>query len=248
MILPLEILGLVIAEAWALPLTPFQRLQMATSSLLVSKAFAWEFNRVFCTDIHILTPSHLTHVLRFVLPRFSVAFRSTDSPFSPSEICRSISFLLQVNPHRGNELSHPLWNSILCIMPHLSRSLPNVQRVSVNYHNWWFSDPYLAYLQLPKHVTELDVAFTHSNSFCKERLKKNVSLFADPSFAFPGVKKLTVVGGNRSFVSQLVRACHNAKSVTSDTYKEPVMQMITQETVAPRPKKQFKMNAVLRTT
>ncbi|KAK0205489.1 hypothetical protein DFS33DRAFT_772857 [Desarmillaria ectypa] len=222
-ILPVEILGQIIAEAWALPLTPFQRLQMATSPLLVNKSFAWEFTRVFCTDIHILTPSHLNHILCFILPRLTVAFRSTDSPFSPSEFCRSISFLLEVDPYRGNPLPHPMWNNICCIMPLLSKYFPNVQRVLVNYHNWWCSDPDFTYLWLPEQVAELDVVFTYGLPFCRARLKEDTALVEDPSFALPGVKKLTVVGGNRSFVSQLVSACHHAKSVTSDTYKKPII-------------------------
>ncbi len=237
--LPIEVLGHVLAEAWALPLTPFQRLQMATSPLLVSRSFAWEFTRVFCTDIHILTPSHLNHVLRLVLPRLTVAFLSTDSPFSPLEFCRSISFLLEVDPYRGNPLPHPVWNNIRCIMQLLPKYLPNVQRVLVNYHNWWCSDPSFTRLRLPAQVVELDVVFTHSLPFSKARLKQDVSLVEDPSFALPGVKKLTVVGGNRAFVRQLVSACYDAKSVTSDMFKKPVMSIV-QEGVVPTPKKQLK--------
>ncbi|KAK0224066.1 hypothetical protein IW262DRAFT_871775 [Armillaria fumosa] len=235
--LPVEVLGRIIAEAWALPLTPLQRLQMATSPLLVSRSFAWEFTRVFCTDIHILTPSHLSHVLRLILPRLTVAFLSTDSPFSPLEFCRSITFLLQVDPYHGNPLPHPAWNNIRHIMQLLPEYLPNVQRVSVNYHNWWCSDPYFACLRLPEQVVELDVVFTHSLPFSKARLEQDVSLVEDPSFALPGVKKLTVVGGNRSFVSQLVSACHDAKWVTSDMFKKPVV-LIVQEGVVPTSKKQ----------
>ncbi|KAK0205451.1 hypothetical protein DFS33DRAFT_768688 [Desarmillaria ectypa] len=192
-ILPAEVLAQIIQEAWALPLTTFERLRMTTSSVLVSKSFAWEFTRVFCTDVHIFTPSHLNHVIGRMLQRDTVAFRSIDSSFTPSEFCRSISFVLEVDPHGTNPF------------------FPNAKRVSMNYHNWWYNDSELWRLQLPEQVTELEFVYTHSTRYTQERLEKNAKLDVIPPYDLSGVKKLTILGGNRLFNSEIVQACYNAR-------------------------------------
>ncbi|KAK0194576.1 hypothetical protein F5146DRAFT_442459 [Armillaria mellea] len=139
-VLPTEVLAQIIEEAWALPLTPLERRRMTISSVLVSKAFAWEFTRVFSTDMHIFTPSHLNHVIGHLLPRDTAAFRSIDSSFTPSEFCRSISFVLEADPHSFNPVTHPVSQDIHDLMPVLQQLFPSVRRISMNYHNWWYND------------------------------------------------------------------------------------------------------------
>ncbi|KAK0484552.1 hypothetical protein IW261DRAFT_844694 [Armillaria novae-zelandiae] len=209
-VLPTEVLAHIIEEAWALPLTPLERLRMATSSVLVSKAFAWEFTRVFSTDVHIFTPSHLNHVIGRLLQRDTVAFQSIDSSFTPSEFCRSISFVLEVDPHGLNSITHPLSKDIHDLMPVLRQFFPNVKRVSMNYHNWWYNDSELARLQLPEQVTELELVYTHSTRFTRDRLEKKGKLDVIPEFDLPGVKELSIRGGKRLLNSQIVQACYNA--------------------------------------
>ncbi|KAK0484555.1 hypothetical protein IW261DRAFT_844727 [Armillaria novae-zelandiae] len=210
-VLPTEVLAPIIEEAWALPLTPLERLRMATSSVLVSKAFAWEFTRVLSTDVHIFTPSHLNHVIGRLLQRDTVAFRSIDSSFTPSEFCRSISFVLEADPHGPNSVTHPLSKDIHDLMPVLRQFFPNVKRVSMNYHNWWYNDSELARLQLPEQVTELELVYTHSTRFTRDRLEKNGKLDVIPEFDLPVVKELTIRGGNSLLISQIVQACYNAR-------------------------------------
>ncbi|KAK0205531.1 hypothetical protein DFS33DRAFT_776530 [Desarmillaria ectypa] len=210
-ILPAEVLAQIIQEAWALPLTTFERLRMTTSSVLVSKSFAWEFTRVFCTDVHIFTPSHLNHVICRMLQRDTIAFRSIDSSFTPSEFCRSISFVLEVDPHGTNLVTHPVSKDIHDLMPVLQQFFPNAKRVSMNYHNWWYNDTELWRLQLPEQVTELEFVYTHSTRYTQERLEKNAKLDVIPPYDLPGVKKLTILGGNRLFNSEIVQACYNAR-------------------------------------
>ncbi|KAK0224021.1 hypothetical protein IW262DRAFT_1492904 [Armillaria fumosa] len=210
-VLPIEVLAQIIEEAWALPLTPLERLRTTTSFVLVSKAFAWEFTRVFSTDVHIFTHSHLNHVISRLLQRDTVAFRSIDSSFTPSEFCRSISFVLEVDPYGSNSVTHPVSKDIHDLMPVLGQFFPNVKRVSMNYHNWWYNDSELARLQLPEQVTELEFVYTHSTRFTKERLEKNGKLDVIPEFDLPGVKELTIQGGNRLLNSQIVQACYNAR-------------------------------------
>ncbi|KAK0224070.1 hypothetical protein IW262DRAFT_871986 [Armillaria fumosa] len=209
-VLPTEVLAQIIEEAWALPLTPLERLRTTTSFVLVSKAFAWEFTRVFSTDVHIFTHSHLNHVIGRLLQRETVAFRSIDSSFTPSEFCRSISFVLEANPHGSNPVTHPVSKDIHDLMPVLGQFFPNVKRVSMNYHNWWYNDSELARLRLPEQVTELEFVYTHSTRFTRERLEKNGKLDVIPSFDLPGVKALTIRGGNRLLNGQIVQACYNA--------------------------------------
>ncbi|KAK0498946.1 hypothetical protein EDD18DRAFT_1460949 [Armillaria luteobubalina] len=210
-VLPTEVLAQIIEEAWALPLTPLERLRMATSSVLVSKAFAWEFTRVFSTDVHIFTPSHLNHVIGRLLLRDTVAFQSIDSSFMPSEFCRSISFVLEVDPHSVNPVNHTVSQDIHVLMPVLQQLFPSVRRLSMNYHNWWYNDSLFAHLQLPEQVTELEIVYTHSTRFTRERLEKNGKLDVIPEFDLPGVKELTIRGGNRLLNRQIVQACYNAR-------------------------------------
>lgn len=210
-VLPTEVLAQIIEEVWALPLTPLERSRLTTSSVLVSKAFAWEFTRVFSTDIYIFTPSHLNHVIGRLLPRDTVAFRSFDSSFTPSEFCRSISFVLEVDPHSVNPVDHPVSKDIHVLMPVLQQLFPNVRRLSINYHNWWYNDSLFAHLQLPEQVTELEIVYTHSTRFTRERLEKNGKLDVIPESDFPGVKELTIRGGNRLLNSQIIQACYNAR-------------------------------------
>ncbi|KAG7439353.1 uncharacterized protein BT62DRAFT_999358 [Guyanagaster necrorhizus] len=108
---------------------------MATSSLLVSKSFAWEFTHVYCTDIHIFTHFHLNHIIGRTLQRDTIAFRSVDASFSPSKFCRSISFVLEVDIHLHPK-AHPAWSDIHDLMPVLQNLFPNVSQTSVN-NNWW---------------------------------------------------------------------------------------------------------------
>ncbi|KAK0224024.1 hypothetical protein IW262DRAFT_870055 [Armillaria fumosa] len=210
-VLPIEVLAQIIEEAWALPLTPLERLRTTTSFVLVSKAFAWEFTRVFSTDVHIFTHSHLNHVIGRLLQRDTVAFRSIDSSFTPSEFCRSISFVLEVEPYGSNSITHPVSKDIHDLMPVLGQFFPNVKRVSMNYHNWWYNDSELARLQLPDQVTELEFVYTHSTRFTRERLEKNGKLDVIPEFDLPWVKELMIQGGNRLLNSQIVQACYNAR-------------------------------------
>ncbi|KAK0194572.1 hypothetical protein F5146DRAFT_442386 [Armillaria mellea] len=210
-VLPTEVLAQIIEEAWALPLTPFERFRMATSSVLVSKAFAWEFTRVFSTDVHIFTPSHLNHVIGRLLPRDTVAFRSINSSFTPSEFCRSISFVLEADPYGTNFVTHPVSKDIHDLMPVLRQFFPNVRRISMNYHNWWYNDSELARLQLPEQVTELEFVYTHSTRFTRERLEKNGKLDVIPKLDLPRVKELTIRGGNRLLNSHIVQVCYNAR-------------------------------------
>ncbi|KAK0224031.1 hypothetical protein IW262DRAFT_870298 [Armillaria fumosa] len=210
-VLPIEVLAQIIEEAWALPLTPLERLRTTTSFVLVSKAFAWEFTRVFSTDVHIFTHSHLNHVIGRLLQRDTVAFGSIDSSFTPSEFCRSISFVLEVDPYGSNSVTHPVSKDIHDLMPVLEQFFPNVKRVSINYHNWWYNDSELARLQLPEQVTELEFVYTHSARFTRERLEKNGKLDVIPEFDLPWVKWLTIRGGNRLLNSQIVQACYNAR-------------------------------------
>ncbi|KAK0484544.1 hypothetical protein IW261DRAFT_1457339 [Armillaria novae-zelandiae] len=210
-VLPTEVLAQIIEEAWALPLTPLERRLMTTSSVLVSKAFAWEFTRVFSTDIHIFTPSHLNHVIGRLLPGNTTAFRSIDSPFMPSEFCRSITFILEADPHSFNPVTHPVSQDIHALMPVLQQLFPSVRRISMNYHNWWYNDSLFALLQLPEQVTELEIVYTHSTRSTRDRLEKNGKLDVIPKYDFPGVKELMIRGGNRLFNSQIVQACYNAR-------------------------------------
>ncbi|KAK0460724.1 uncharacterized protein EV420DRAFT_1478471 [Desarmillaria tabescens] len=209
-LLPAEVLAQIIEEAWALPLTPIERLRMTTSSQLVSKSFAWEFTRVFCTDVHVFSPSHLNHVICRMLQRDTASFRSIDSSFSPTSFCRSIAFVLEVDPDGFNAVTHPVSDEMHDLMLVLPQVFPNVKRVSMNYHNWWYNDSSLARLQLPEQVTELEIAYTHSKRYLQERLEKNAKLDVIPPYALPGVKKLTIWGGNRLFTSQIAQACYNA--------------------------------------
>ncbi|PBK63833.1 hypothetical protein ARMSODRAFT_528733 [Armillaria solidipes] len=210
-VLPAEVLAQIIEEAWALPLTPLERLRTATSSVLVSKAFAWEFTRVFSTDIHVFTPSHLNHVISRLLQRDTVAFRSIDSSLTPSEFCRSISFILEADPHSSNPVTHPVSQDIHDLMPVLQQFFPSVRRISMNYHNWWYNDSLFAQLRLPEQVTELEIVYTHSTRLTQSRLEKFAKLDVIPEYDFPGVEKLTIRGGNRLFNSQIVQACYNSR-------------------------------------
>ncbi|KAK0460638.1 uncharacterized protein EV420DRAFT_221619 [Desarmillaria tabescens] len=210
-VLPTEVLAQIIEEAWALPLTPFERLRMATSSVLVSKSFAWEFTRVFCTDVHVFSPSHLNHVIGRMLQRDTVAFQLTDSSFSPSSFCRSITFLLEVDPHGTNPVTHPVSEEMHDLMPVLQQLFPKASRISMNYHNWWYNDASLARLQLPEQVTELELMYTHSEWYLQDRLEKISRIDVIPPYDLPGVKKLTIRGGNRLFNSQIKQTCYNAR-------------------------------------
>ncbi|KAK0460621.1 uncharacterized protein EV420DRAFT_220446 [Desarmillaria tabescens] len=211
-VLPTEVLAQIIEEAWALPLTPFERFRMTTSSVLVSKSFAWEFTRVFCTDVHVFSPSHLDHVIGRMLQRDTVAFRPTDSSFSPPSFCRSITFLLEVDPYGTNPVTHPVSEEIYDLMPVLQQLFPKAGRVSMNYHNWWYNDSSLARFQLPEQVTELEMVYTHSERCIQERLEKISRIDVIPPYDLPGVKKLTIRGGNRLFNSQVKQACYNARN------------------------------------
>ncbi|KAK0460703.1 uncharacterized protein EV420DRAFT_1762899 [Desarmillaria tabescens] len=211
-VLPTEVLAQIIEEAWALPLTPFGRLRMATSSQLVSKSFAWEFTRVFCTDVHVFSPSHLNHVICRMLQRDTVAFRSIDSSsFMPSEFCVSITFVLEVDPYGTNPVTHPASKDIHDLMSVLHQFFPKASRISMDYHNWWYNDASLARLQLPEQTTELELVYTHSTRYTQERLEKNVKLDVVPPYDLPGVKKLTIRGGNRLFDKQIAQACYNVR-------------------------------------
>ena len=81
----------------------------------------------------------------------------------------------------------------------------------MNYHNWWYNDSELARLHLPEQVTELEFVYTHITRFTRERLEKNGKLDVIPESDFPGVKDLTIRGGNRLFNSQIAQACYNAR-------------------------------------
>ncbi|KAK0219697.1 hypothetical protein EDD85DRAFT_337371 [Armillaria nabsnona] len=210
-VLPAEVLAQIIEEAWALPLTPLERIRIATSSVLVSRAFAWEFTRVFSIDIHVFTPSHLNHVIGRLLQQDTVAFRSIDSSFTPSEFCRSISFVLEADPHSFNPAMHPVSQDIHDLMPVLQQLFPSVRRISMNYHNWWYNDSLFARLQFPEQVTELEIVYTHSMRLTQSRLEKFANLDVIPEHDFPGVKELTIRGGNRLLNSQIVQACYNAR-------------------------------------
>ncbi|KAE9408909.1 hypothetical protein BT96DRAFT_985238 [Gymnopus androsaceus JB14] len=91
---PVEIIQLIIHEAWALPLTTSERIQFTKSSLLVSLSWMSSFARESCIDVHLLSGEHTKYWYKPITSG-SKSVYSTIAGLDGSTVrhlCRTITF------------------------------------------------------------------------------------------------------------------------------------------------------------
>ncbi|KAF8912634.1 hypothetical protein CPB85DRAFT_1252532 [Mucidula mucida] len=218
--LPYELIELIIREAWlSHDLTLRERMDMYTSFSLVSLDFAWDFTRIFTSDVHIFNHAHYeyyihrayrndTHFLR-MMGKLGRCLNARTS-------CRSIT------AHRPE---HPEQSEIdfdrLAVYEHVASTIqvtfPGVHSFGIVYHDWTVNDGNLASLSLPKQVEVLQVTQVRSAKLASHGREHDFKLGTLPrqwrysvaTAVLPHILQLEVFGGNTALVTALTKACPN---------------------------------------
>ncbi|KAE9383595.1 hypothetical protein BT96DRAFT_1027140 [Gymnopus androsaceus JB14] len=91
---PIEIIQLIIHEAWALPLTTSERVQFTKSSFLVSLSWMHLFARESCVHVHLLSGEHTKYWYKPITsgsPSVYSTIAGVDGP-AVRRLCRTITF------------------------------------------------------------------------------------------------------------------------------------------------------------
>ncbi|GBE86359.1 predicted protein [Sparassis crispa] len=229
--LPLELIEMIIFEAWSSPLPINERVALFTSLCRVNRAWLGLFVRIAFKDVHIPGPDFAQDYLRLIRGRLYFGdndpylMKSSGSSTTVNNLCRSLTF----HVGRGSS-SHPLYavgatpsitlscaaasnfiSSTLYMVTVLDY-LPNLRRVSLQYFNWGFDDvvDQGRLVVFPKQITHLDIAFSYSGGLVTSLVS---SLRSDylrrwhRYWTLPHVRHLSIRGAPIKFVADILAAC-----------------------------------------
>jgi hypothetical protein len=222
--LPLELVEQIVSDVWSSPLSTQDRITLMTSSLLVNKTFQATFLQVSSADVHIPCAKYGHQFLR-ILRRESPIF-DMDTKVLPNIRCRSLTLYIQSNTHSAmsESASHEIYSDFSIFLYTIDRLgyLPNLRRVSMEYHNWDYGDLFESYLfeSLPNQVTDLEIHYTFSTSmppFLINALRSKLQRHECLPWSLPHVRNITVTGTSEAFVMDVAGICLNLEVLTTES-------------------------------
>jgi hypothetical protein len=170
---PTEILELFISQTWNLPLSPKERIQFMTSSMLVSRTWNASFLQISSKTMHIPSVAYADYLCRAVDRIFtnydnemqgrceSINISIPSGSVHPVR-CRYLdprggNFVVKDDPPMGKALSKLL--SLICCN---IGTFPNLRTLRIEFQNMLFEEAVdeWRFLFLPWQVTDLVLTFT----------------------------------------------------------------------------------------
>ena len=225
--LPTELIENIISEVWSSSLSTNDRITLMTSSLLVNKTWMVAFTRISSKDVHIPCPSYIDQYLRIL--REESPIYDEHSRSLPDRLCRSLTFRVGYTPPghdaapSGNEPQMAKALSDMMYTLHTISYLPNLRRVSIEYVNWGFDDVFDQYrlIAFPAQVTNLELDYTFSQKtppWLIGALRSNQERHMCLPWSLPSIRHLSIQGAGEAFLIDMVSACPNIQSFTTDAY------------------------------
>lgn len=242
-LLPAELLDHIVYEAWSLPLSRDERIDLATALPLVSHTLLAIFTRISLRDVHITTPRFAQHYLKLVRPRSS--FEPDSSPLTAParqaahRLCRSLTFHIAARALPGAAPAIRLYADgdrsaeavsatlhVLALVPTVFA--PRLRTVALVYTDWGFDDvlDQCRLLPLPPQVAALELRYTFSSAKLRAVADRVRALYnAAPRWAsmrwgMGQVRRLAVSGAPAGFVSAIVEMCAGLRTLEVDKYVE----------------------------
>jgi hypothetical protein len=246
--MPIELLEEIIFEAWCLPLTRDERIDIWLSLTTVSHTILVTFIRIAMRDVHILTAIHARHYLRLIRPRAS--FAPDDSPLARTasavahRFCRSLTFHIDSRPdtrrfpdaepalrlYADGDRAAEAVSSTLYLLSLVSVFVPGLRRVVLCYTDWGFDDvlDQCRILPLPAQVTALELRYAFSPRLWRvaAHARKHYGKAAlhapvpGVRWKIPDIVRLAVEGAPPAFVSTIVQMCPALHTLEVDGFVE----------------------------
>jgi len=216
-LLPYDILWEVISRTWLLPLQIQERVQLMSSSLLVSKTWMGILLRIMAKDSHIPCSSYLKrymHLIRHAHPLFPT--------ISFNDLCHSATVAVQFSsPGERNVLAEFLYEL------NLTGALPNLHRLSIWYDRLRLDDilDCHQFIDFPNQVDKLEVHYLESELEGNKTLVRRQS-DSYPGWHLPSVKRLSIYNCNQRLLSSFLAACTKLKVVRTDLAPEILSQVL----------------------
>ncbi|KAJ6568426.1 hypothetical protein DFH09DRAFT_918112 [Mycena vulgaris] len=213
--LPVELMEEIIATAWHLPLSSRDRITFMRSSLLVNSTWADTFDLVSSRDVFIPSSAFCDHwIQRLRAPTPSV-------PRSANLACQSITIQLanvDVHPDKHNRMRMPMGAVLDNLLENLdARSLaPNLRRLTIEYLDATFGDVFhrAGLAALPSQITHLELRYSFGSetpAWLVKALKDKEERQRNIGWVSRSITDLSVVGAGENTVSDMLRACTNAR-------------------------------------
>ncbi|KAK2462199.1 hypothetical protein APHAL10511_005787 [Amanita phalloides] len=186
--IPTELLYDIIERAWALPLTPDERLQCMLSFTLISKSWAAVFDDISSTDIHVPCKSFYYHLFNDITRNFA--------------LCKTITFTVASPP--GHKFCEPF--SLGYMTQFDMKKLTSLRTMNIVYYHKGFPDPYTEdfFLALPKFLPKLTVSYTFPPGMSQRMIKNLQTGFVRRSkmrYAKPRIGVLEVNGADEQIAA-----------------------------------------------
>lgn len=239
--LPVELISEILREVWLADISRLERIALCTSLTLVNHTWLAAFLRIALRDVHILTPNHAKHFLRFVRPQSSF-----DEPLSPlarvaskltNALCTTLTFhvahaaapgaapaiKLYSEGHRGAEaVSATLYT--LSLVPAF---VPRLRRVCVHYADWGFADVTDAARLMPMPPQVRALAIRYDFSPVLQRAADGVRRSFDAGvpasvlmWDMSHVRTLELRGAPSRLVSRMAQMCDGVQTLIVDEHVE----------------------------
>ncbi|KAJ3477223.1 hypothetical protein NLI96_g10615 [Meripilus lineatus] len=181
--LPVELVIEIIQQAWGSPLTNKDRMHLFCSFCLVSRTWLSIFIRIALADVHITSPTFVSHYFYLLRERGLGDERDNDYQLvnagaTINRLCRSITFRIEekslktlwltskpgwTNPDGSHEPAVAVRN-FLSHLDDVGPTLPNLRKITLEYVDcsWGFDDLFeiSRLYSFPSQIDHLEVKFT----------------------------------------------------------------------------------------
>ena len=233
---PTEIAYLIIAEAWSLSLSTYERINMMTSIPRVSREWCLIFHDITSKDIHIPCVSFYRHLLSTLTsgkefthhPKFIKA---------ASHPCRSVGLMVDEEYTLSMLLSNkpgPTEASTSFLLGGMGNLLPNLRSINVviRYPIITGMNVVPAGLscgRIPAQVTDLNIRWeTGRHHHQKVRLPRHTHTHATlimMGSPFTRVRRLSIIGARDArLISGFVARCPRLRTLQVDAQLEPCLE------------------------
>ncbi|KAK0443883.1 uncharacterized protein EV420DRAFT_1723100 [Desarmillaria tabescens] len=217
-VFPLEIIELIICEAWNLLLSTKAREAFRRASMHVSHAWMATFMRVSLADLRITNYNYFVYVWWFLRGGNSIACKHLDIQSYLGNCCRSITF----------------YSTLATTVADIT-----LRHVHLKYNNRLSLDPYdhwYRFHYFPTTVTDLEITHIFDDDFrdfpesmfvdfwARHIRPHDEMLLLEKPWRLPHVRRLTVRGGHVPLVLTIASRAEGLEEITTDVDSEQVIK------------------------
>jgi hypothetical protein len=228
---PVELIEVIIAQTWALPLTSKERLKFMTNSLLVNKMWMASFIRISFTDVYIPTPKYIAPYFRYIDGTHSMFDFAPELKSLPNRLCTSLTYMFPNDSLIPVKSDVMVKKGLFFIMQRLQGSpehIPNLRHFALFFENHIFEElmDLPCFYYFPRRVPELEVEYSFNSrtpAFLVESLHNSDerSTRRDPAgWSLKAVRKLTILGASNGHAMDWIARGPVLETLTLDDHNK----------------------------